>query len=128
MPRAITDIQNLSRPGKPLQDGDIRKRIYDTGSCVTDQFHDPALVAEPEQQFETVMDAQTFLLLLSPEELELLRLSTNPILVATEYLFRIRNGEVNTESVIFQDVMQAARDEKIISAARAKELSKGRPV
>ena len=128
MPRRITDIQNLSRPGKPLQDGDIRKRAYDTGSCVTDQYHDPALVPEPEQQFETVMDAQTFLLLLSPEELELLRLSETPLLVATEYLFRIRNGEVNTESDIFQEVMDAAVSTGILTQERADELKLGKPI
>ena len=110
---------------------DIAVDITDVQSNVGDTYNGDGTFSEapePAQRYETVMDAQTFLLLLSPEELELLRLSSNPILVATEYLFRIRNGEVNTESDIFKDVMQAARDEKIISAARAKELSKGRPV
>ncbi len=82
---------------------------------------------EPEQQYETVMDSQTFLLLLSPEELELLRLSETPLLVATEYLFRIRNGEVNTESDIFKEVMDAAVSTGILTQERADELSLGIP-
>jgi len=80
------------------------------------------------QRYQTVMDAKAFLLELSPDELKRFRASTDPLIEFTHYLFSIRNGEVNTESDIFKDVMQAARDENIISAARAKELSKGRPV
>ena len=82
---------------------------------------------EPAQRYKTVMDSQTFLLLLSPEELELLRLSETPLLVATEYLFRIRNGEVNTDSDIFKEVMDVAVDTGILTQERADELSLGVP-
>ena len=109
---------------------DIAYDVSGVSVSVGDTYNGDGTFSEappPEQQYKTVMDAQTFLLLLSPEELELLRLSENPLLVATEYLFRIRNGEVNTESDIFQEVMDAAVSTGILTQERVDELSLGAP-
>ena len=83
---------------------------------------------EPEQQYQTVMDSQTFMLLLTRAEMKALQESTNEIIQDTYHLFEIRNGEVNTESDIFKEVMAAAVTAGVLTQERADELSLGKPV
>ena len=80
------------------------------------------------QQYETVMDSQTFMLLLTRAEMKALQESTNEIIQDTYHLFEIRNGEVNTESDIFKEVMAAAVTAGVLTQERADELSLGKPV
>jgi hypothetical protein len=54
--------------------------------------------------------------------------STNEIIQDTYHLFEIRNGEVNTESDIFKEVMAAAVTAGVLTQERADELSLGKPI
>ena len=80
-----------------------------------------------QQQYQKVMDSKTFMLLLTRAEMKALQESTNEIIQDTYHLFEMRNGEVNTESDIFQEVMDAAVSAGILTQERADELSLGTP-
>jgi hypothetical protein len=92
--------------------------------------HDNGVFTAPPpeaQEYKTVMDSQTFMLLLTRAEMKALQESTNEIIQDTYHLFEIRNGEVNTESDIFKEVMDAAVSTGIVTQERADELSLGDP-
>ena len=80
------------------------------------------------QQYQKVMDSKTFMLLLTRAEMKALQESTNEIIQDTYHLFEMRNGEVNTESDIFQEVMDAAVSTGILTQERADELKLGKPI
>ena len=75
-----------------------------------------------------VMNAQAFMLLLTGTEFDAFMTSTDPLLVTIAKRFEMRNGEVNTESDIFKEVMDAAVSAGILTQERADELKLGKPI
>jgi len=82
----------------------------------------------PETRYMTKINAQEFMLLLTREEMKVLKNATDPLVQDTYDLFVTRNGEVNTESDIFKEVMAAAVTAGVLTQERADELSLGKPV
>jgi len=76
----------------------------------------------------TVMDAETFKLMLTGEEFDKFRDSSSRIVANTYRRLVDRNDIVDTESDIFNTVMNAAVSAGDLTQTRANELALGVPI
>jgi hypothetical protein len=83
----------------------------------------PVYVATIE--YQTRFTSEEWRLLLTPAEMKAFRASTDETIADTYALFKDRNGEVNTNSEVFNAVMLAAVSDGALTQDRADELRKG---
>ena len=104
------------------------KRQIRSNGRVVGWVLDSGAARRVEPTHRTVMDADSFKLLLTADEFDKMRGSRDPIVSNAYHRLINRNAEVDTESNAFDSVMSAAVDSGDLTQERTNELALGVPV